>query len=170
MFHSRFYKKRSLKVISSIIKPNMVKKKPNTQILISLININTNAWMCPLTQVSNLRIPTLFNIISCCSECMSRQEKKVREIKKKGYKVQFYMNLSISWASLAAQMVKNLPSTWETQVRSLGREYPLEKEWQPTLVFLPGKSQGQGSLAGYSWWGSQRVGYDWATNTFIFHL
>ena len=26
-----------------------------------------------------------------------------------------------------AQMVKNLPATQETQVQSLGREYPLEK-------------------------------------------
>ena len=32
------------------------------------------------------------------------------------------------WASLVAQMVKNLPAMWETQVRSLGWEDPLEKE------------------------------------------
>ena len=32
-----------------------------------------------------------------------------------------------SWASLVAQMVKNLPATWETWVRSLGREDPLEE-------------------------------------------
>ena len=32
------------------------------------------------------------------------------------------------WASLVAQMVKNLPAMWETQVRSLDREGPLEKE------------------------------------------
>ena len=31
-------------------------------------------------------------------------------------------------ASLVAQMVKSLPEVWETQVRSLGREDPLEKE------------------------------------------
>ena len=30
--------------------------------------------------------------------------------------------------TLAAQTVKRLPMTWETQVRSLGREDPLEKE------------------------------------------
>ena len=36
---------------------------------------------------------------------------------------------------------------------SLGQEDPLEKEWQPTLVFLPGKSHGQRSLVGYSLWG-----------------
>ena len=38
----------------------------------------------------------------------------------------------------------------ETQVQSLGLEDPLEKEWQPTPVFLPGKFHGQGSLAGSS--------------------
>ena len=31
------------------------------------------------------------------------------------------------WASLVAQMIKNLPAMHETQVRSLGREDPLEK-------------------------------------------
>ena len=36
---------------------------------------------------------------------------------------------------------------------SLGREDPLEKGMQPTPVFLPGKSHGQRSLAGYSMWG-----------------
>ena len=30
-------------------------------------------------------------------------------------------------ASLVAQMVKNLPAVQESQVRSLGQEYPLEK-------------------------------------------
>ena len=32
------------------------------------------------------------------------------------------------WASLVAQMVKNRPAMWETQVRSLGWEDPLNKE------------------------------------------
>ena len=31
------------------------------------------------------------------------------------------------WASLVAQMVKNLPAMWETWVQSLGWEDPLEK-------------------------------------------
>ena len=35
---------------------------------------------------------------------------------------------SISWTSLVAQMVKRLPTVWETQVQSLGLEDPLEKE------------------------------------------
>ena len=32
-----------------------------------------------------------------------------------------------SWSSLVAQLVKNLPAMWETRVRSLGLEDPLEK-------------------------------------------
>ena len=36
--------------------------------------------------------------------------------------------LQYSWASLVVQLVKNLPAMWETQVRSLGWEDPLENE------------------------------------------
>ena len=42
------------------------------------------------------------------------------------------------WASLVAQTVKNLPA-WR-------------RKWQPTPVFLPGKSHRQMSLVGYSVW------------------
>jgi len=31
------------------------------------------------------------------------------------------------WASLMAQLVRNLPAMWETWVQSLGQEDPLEK-------------------------------------------
>ena len=47
----------------------------------------------------------------------------------------------------------NLPGMQETQVQSLGQKDPLEKEWQPTPVFLPLEVHGQRSLAGYSSWG-----------------
>ena len=33
----------------------------------------------------------------------------------------------IEWASLVAQLVKNLPAVWEIRVQSLGWEDPLEK-------------------------------------------
>ena len=36
--------------------------------------------------------------------------------------------LQYSWASLVAQTEKNPPAMWETCVRSLGWEEPLEKE------------------------------------------
>ena len=31
--------------------------------------------------------------------------------------------------------------------------HALEREWQPTPVFLPGESQGRGSLVGFCLWG-----------------
>ena len=34
----------------------------------------------------------------------------------------------VKWAFLVAQRLKRLPPMWETQVRSLGQEDPLEKE------------------------------------------
>ena len=35
------------------------------------------------------------------------------------------------------------------------------RKWQPTPVFLPGESQGLGSLMGFCLWG-RRVGHDWS--------
>ena len=50
-------------------------------------------------------------------------------------------------------------------VQFLGREDPLEKEMTTTSVFLPGKSHGQRSLAGYSPWDHKRLGHDLTTTT-----
>ena len=59
-----------------------------------------------------------------------------------------------------AQTVKHLPAMWETGVRSLGREDPLEKEmathssifaWKVPWTEETGKLQSMGS---------QRVGHD----------
>ena len=36
------------------------------------------------------------------------------------------------------------------------------RKWQPTPVFLPGESQGRGSLVGCRLMGSHRVGHDWS--------
>ena len=60
--------------------------------------------------------------------------------------------LQYSWASLAAQLVKNLPAMQETWVQSLVGKIPW-RAWQLTPVFLPGEFHGQRSLAGYSPWG-----------------
>ena len=58
------------------------------------------------------------------------------------------------WASLVAQMVKNLPAMQETQVLSLGWEDPLEKEtathssilaWRIPWTENPGGLQSMGS-------------------------
>ena len=55
--------------------------------------------------------------------------------------------------SLVAQMVKSLPAVWETQVRSLGQEDPLEEEmathssilaWEIPWMEEPGRLQSLG--------------------------
>ena len=62
--------------------------------------------------------------------------------------------LQYSWASLVVQTkVKNPPAMWETCVRSLGWEDPLEEGMATHSVSLPGESRGQRSLAGQGSWG-----------------
>ena len=72
-----------------------------------------------------------------------------------------FFRKSKSWASLVAQLVKNLPALWETWVWSLGWEDPLEKGTATLSSILawriPWTAQSMGM---------QRVGHDWATFTF----
>ena len=70
-------------------------------------------------------------------------------------------------ASLVVQRLKHLPAVWETWVRSLGQEDPLEKEMATTPVLLPGKFHGWRSLVGYSPWGHEESD---TTEQFHFHL
>ena len=60
-------------------------------------------------------------------------------------------------ASLVAQMVKNPPARWETQVPSLGQEDSLEKGMETVGEFLLGQFHRQRSLAGYSPWGRREL-------------
>ena len=64
-------------------------------------------------------------------------------------------------------MVKNLPAMQVDQgsVPGSGRSIPWRREWQRTLVFLPGEFHEQRSLVGSI--GSQRLGHNRAANTFI---
>ena len=41
--------------------------------------------------------------------------------------VPWCLGFLVPWASLVAQRLKRLPAMWETRVRSLGEEGPLEK-------------------------------------------
>ena len=69
-------------------------------------------------------------------------------------------NKYVKRASLVAQTVKHLPTMWETRVRFLGQEDPLEKEmathsstlaWKIPWAEKPGRLQSMGL---------QRVGHD----------
>ena len=71
-------------------------------------------------------------------------------------------------ASLVAQTVKRLPAMWETGVRFLGREDPLEKEmaihsstlaWKMLWTEEPDRLQSMGS---------QRVRHDWVTSLSLY--
>ena len=73
-------------------------------------------------------------------------------------------------SSLVAQTVKNLPVTQETQVRFLGCENPLEKEMATHSSILAWGIPWTEEPAGLRFMGSQRVGYNWVTNTFTFHF
>ena len=62
-----------------------------------------------------------------------------------------------------SSVVKNLPVKQEMRVLSLGKEIPWRTKWQPTSVFLPGKSHRQRILQGYSPWDCKRVGHGLGT-------
>ena len=59
-----------------------------------------------------------------------------------------------------AQMVKYLPTMWETQVRSLGREDPPEKAMAPHSSTLAWKIPWMEEPGRLQSMGSQRVGHD----------
>ena len=78
-----------------------------------------------------------------------------------GYPLQYF------WASLMAQLVKNLPEMRETWIWSLGWENPLER--LPTQVFWSGECHGL-----YSPWGhkeldtTERLSLHFTSNTIYF--
>ena len=72
----------------------------------------------------------------------------------------------VSWASLVAQLVKNLPAMQETWIRSLGWEdqsLGWKRAWQLIPVLLPGESPRTEEPGGLQFMGLQTVGHDWAT-------
>ena len=64
-------------------------------------------------------------------------------------------------------MVKNLPAMQKTRVRSWVGKILRRREWQPTPLSLPGESQGQRSLAGYSSWGHKELDMTEHTHTHV---
>ena len=63
-------------------------------------------------------------------------------------------------ASLIPQLVKNLPAMWETLVRSLSREDPLEKEMATLSIILAWGIPWTEEPGGVQSMRSQRVGLD----------
>ena len=69
------------------------------------------------------------------------------------------MLLLCIWGFPGGSAVKNSPaSAGDADVGWIpGREDPWRRNWQPSPVFLPGKSHGQQSLTGYSPWGCKEL-------------
>ena len=75
----------------------------------------------------------------------------------------FWKHYWVNWTSIMVQMIKRLPTMWETWVQSLAREDLLEKEMathSSTLARIPWMEEAgrQQSM------GSQRVRHDWVTS------
>ena len=68
-------------------------------------------------------------------------------------------------ASLEAQMIRNLPAMWETQVWSMGWEDPLEEGMATHSRILAWRIPGTEEPAELQSVGLQKVRHDWATNT-----
>ena len=67
--------------------------------------------------------------------------------------LQFWVKLPSRWLSakeFACQCKRVMFNPWFEKI-------PWRRKWQSTLVFLPGKSHGQRSLAGYNSWGYKEV-------------
>ena len=100
-----------------------------------------------------------------CLFSTEREREEGRSMKVKCGLQNIFQNC-YSWISLSTYMgfldgsvVKNPLAMWEMCVWSLEgiREIPWRRKWQPTPVFLPEKSHGQRTLAGYS----PRVAKSW---------
>ena len=71
-------------------------------------------------------------------------------------KVMSLLRNTLSRAALVAQLVKNLPAMWETWVRSLGLEDPLEEEMTPQASIFAWEISWTEETGGLQSMGSQR--------------
>ena len=73
---------------------------------------------------------------------------------------QLRQNNSVLNTNIHGSMVKKMPvmqETQETPVHPWVRKIPWRRAWLPIPGFLPEKSHGQRSLAGYSPWGHKEL-------------
>ena len=73
--------------------------------------------------------------------------------------IYIYIQPSVQEGFPGGSAVKNLPAMQEiqeTRIQPLSQEDSLERAWQPTPVFLPGKFHRQRSLVGYGPWGHKK--------------
>ena len=90
------------------------------------------------------RVCNLLSLLPCTPQCAHHQS------------VRFHPLPHSNTVARPGSSAGKVPTMWETWVRFLGQEDPLE-ESMATPVFLPGEFHGQRSLAGYSPWGREEL-------------
>ena len=115
---------------------------------------NTLAWKIPWTEepgglqsIGSHRVGHNWSNLACPHNCRTPE--------------------CFSYICPGVQMVKNLPAIQETQVKSLGREDPMEEEMAIHSSILTWRIPWTEEPGGLQSMGSQRVGCYWATNTHI---
>ena len=106
----------------------------------------------------------LFSSISTCRISQSQSYWAYQTRSLRLFNCEPFRVIALLILTYLAQTVKPLSTMWETRVRSLGREDPLEKEmaihsntiaWKIPQTEEPGRQQSTGL---------QRIGHDWATS------
>ena len=104
-----------------------------------------------------VRLPWWLSWLRICLQCgRPGFHSWVRKIcwRREGYPFQY------SWASRVAQLLKNLPAMWETWVRSLGWEDPLEEEMATHSCILVWRIPWTEEPGGLQSIGPKRAGQD----------
>ena len=92
--------------------------------------------------------------------CLKQEQSKIHS------ESLIWLKLPVCWASLVAQMVKNLPALWESWVQSLGWEDPLEGSMAThSSILCLENPHGQRSMAIYSPWGRKELDMTERLNT-----
>ena len=105
----------------------------------------------PLPPVGDVRDPGI--------EPMSPESPALAGVTWEAY-IYIYIYATVLWASLVAQMVKNLPAMRETWVQSLDWEDPLEDSMATHSSILAWRIPWTEEPGGLQTMGSQRVGHD----------
>ena len=121
-----------------------------------------NVWRHCHQSLGHKVIPSWESLLQtprAMSECLSTRDKR-----QQNYLLSSHLSLG---DSLVAQTVKNRPVMQETRDWSLGRDDPLMEgaTYSSTLAWRILWTEEPGRLQSME---SQRVGYDWVTNTFTF--
>ena len=99
-----------------------------------------------------LQYSGLENSMDCIAHGVAKSQTRLNDI--------HFISHTVFWASLVAQMIKDLPATWETWVQPLGWENPLEKEMANNSSIVAWRNPWTEDPSGLQSVWSQRVGHD----------